>query len=273
MKKSRAQFERTYFLIKLLRGGKDAPVDESGPRAIADAHAPPRVFRYHILCALQLSSMTKDQKVHEAMNTLKKYGLTVENIAKTSIEHLEEMIKPVGFYRRKSVYMRDTANILIEKHGGEVPNNIESLIELPGIGPKMAHITLSEAYGITEGIGVDSHMHRICNQLGWVTSKTPEETQAQLESFIPREEWGKINHEIVGLGQMLQQPIYRVRLAQALLAIEDEIDFQESFSLLKRLGFVMGSIAKVDESLHSEIENRVLKVKRPRKFEEHTFKQ
>jgi len=265
----RTSWERPYALIKMLRKDREAPVDHSGPRAIADPNASPKVFRYHILCALQLSSMTKDQKVHEAMIALRKHGLTVENIAKTAIPTLEELIKPVGFYRRKAVYMRDTANILLEKHSGEVPSSVAALTDLPGIGPKMAHITLSEAFGICEGIGIDSHMHRICNQLGWVKSTTPEQTRVQLESFLPKSEWGVINHEIVGLGQMLQQPEYRVKLARTLFQIRDDLEFQEALSLVKKLGFKTSSLAAQDPAIQLEIETRAQGMRKRSKLSSH----
>jgi endonuclease III len=200
--------------------------------------------------------MTKDQKVHEAMIALRKHGLTVESIAKTSTELLEELIKPVGFYRRKAVYMRDTANILIEKHDGKVPNDLQALIELPGIGPKMAHITLCEAFDECQGIGVDSHMHRICNALGWVKSTKPEETRVQLESFLPKHEWGIVNHEIVGLGQMLQQPTYRIKLAKTLYLLKEDADFHDALALVTKLGFQTSALAKLDPVLQLEIETR-----------------
>jgi endonuclease-3 len=88
-----------------------------------------------------------------------------------------------------------------------VPRTAKELCALPGIGPKMAYIILNVAHGIVTGIGIDTHMHRIMNQLRWMQTKTPEQTRAVLESWLPREEWGKINLLFVGFGQQVRLPM------------------------------------------------------------------
>ena len=104
--------------------------------------------------------------------------------------------------------MKQTAEILISKHGGRVPDTMEDLLTLPGVGPKMSLILLNVVYGKVEGISVDTHVHRISNQLGWVGSsgptKTPEHTRKAIESWMPRDIWHEVNVVLVGFGQEIQ---------------------------------------------------------------------
>ena len=104
-------------------------------------------------------------------------------------------------------YIKATTAMLVEKHGGAVPDTMDELIAFPGVGPKMALILLSVVYGKVEGISVDTHVHRICNQLGWAGpagTKTPEQTRAAIEGWMPREVWPHVNILLVGLGQEVQ---------------------------------------------------------------------
>lgn len=107
----------------------------------------------------------------------------------------------------KAKYIKKATEILVEKHGGKVPAVYKDLIALPGVGPKMAHLVLQEAFGKTEGVSVDTHVHRISNRLNWVKSKTPLETASQLEEWLPKDKWSHINHMLVGFGQTICKPI------------------------------------------------------------------
>ena len=122
---------------------------------------------------------------------------------------LNELITKVGFHNNKTKYIKATAEILKEKFGGDIPDTIEGMVSLPGVGPKMAYLCMSAAWGRDEGIGVDVHVHRITNLWGWHTTKTPEETRAELESWLPREKWHDINHLLVGFGQTWCLPVGR----------------------------------------------------------------
>ena len=219
-------------------------MDTLGPHTLADRSAPVDVQRYQILTALQLSSQTRDQVTAAAMERLKAHGLTAERIRDTSQAELEKLVTPVGFYRRKATFMRDTARLILERHGGRVPRTVPELMGLPGIGPKMAHLTLLHAYDEVDGIGVDTHVHRICNQLRWVRSTTPEQTRVQLQAWLPREEWDKLNHELVGLGQMIQQPEFRGELLKAVDAMPAADDRRGALLLLRRLGLKALSVPR-----------------------------
>jgi len=107
---------------------------------------------------------------------VEEHDLSVDVIRRTPEATLNEWIKGVGFHNLKAKYIKKATDILAEKHSGKVPSNYDDLIALPGVGPKMAHLVLQEAFGKTEGISVDTHVHRIANRLKWVESKTPLDT-------------------------------------------------------------------------------------------------
>lgn len=138
-----------------------------------------------------------------AMMRLREFGLTPDHVQQTSEERLQELIKPVGFYRRKATYLKKTTDILVEQYDGDIPDNIKELVKLPGVGPKMGYLALKVAWNKVDGIGVDVHVHRICNRLEWVHSDTPEQTRAQLEAWLPRFYWFEINLLLVGFGQQI----------------------------------------------------------------------
>ena len=160
-----------------------------------------------------LSSQTKDTTNAIAMRRLQTElpppGLTLENILEVDPVRLNELIYVVGFHNNKTRYIKATALILKDRFAGDIPDTIEGLISLPGVGPKMAYLCLSAAWGRTEGIGVDVHVHRITNLWRWHKTKAPEETRAALQAWLPREKWHEINHLLVGFGQTICLPIGR----------------------------------------------------------------
>ena len=169
--------------------------------------------RFQTLIALMLSSQTKDTTNAIAMRRLQTElpapGLTLENILAVEPAKLNEMIFVVGFHNNKTKYIKAAALILRDEYGGDIPDTIEGLMSLPGVGPKMAYLCLSAAWGRTEGIGVDVHVHRITNLWGWHKTKGPEETRAALEAWLPKDKWHEINHLLVGFGQTICLPVGR----------------------------------------------------------------
>jgi endonuclease-3 len=122
---------------------------------------------------------------------------------------LNAFINKVGFHNLKTKYIKQTAEILRDKWNSDIPDTIEGLVSLPGVGPKMAHLTMSAAWGRTEGIGVDVHVHRITNLWGWHKTQQPEQTRAALESWLPKDKWHDINNLLVGFGQTICLPVGR----------------------------------------------------------------
>ncbi|KHJ77112.1 base excision DNA repair protein, HhH-GPD family [Oesophagostomum dentatum] len=154
-----------------------------------------------------LSSQTKDEVTSAAMMRLRKHGCNVDAMLAIPTSDLEKLLCPVGFYKRKAVYIQKTAAILKEKYDGDVPDSIEGLCSLPGVGPKMAHLVMQIAYNKIDGIAVDTHVHRIVNRLGWMKTNTPEKTREKLQEMLPRSYWSTINPLLVGFGQQTCLPI------------------------------------------------------------------
>ncbi|KAI4118500.1 MAG: hypothetical protein LQ338_007397 [Usnochroma carphineum] len=229
-----ANWEEIYTAVQEMRRKVFAPVDTMGCETLAEKTRTPRVSlptkplppfahpltplrkqdqRFQTLIALMLSSQTKDTTTALAMRRLQTElpspGLTLENILAVSPETLNTLIHAVGFHNNKTKYIKATALILKERYHSDIPDTVEGLISLPGVGPKMAYLCMSAAWGRTEGIGVDVHVHRITNLWGWHKTREPEETRKALESWLPREKWHEINHMLVGFGQTLCLPVGR----------------------------------------------------------------
>ncbi|KHN79451.1 putative endonuclease III -like protein [Toxocara canis] len=193
--------------LELMRSPKDAPVDTMGCHMLGDVLASPKVYRFQILVSLMLSSQTKDQVTAAAMQRLKERGCTVEDIIALSKSELQNLLIPVGFYKKKAIYLKKVAEILHDKYESDIPNTIEDLCSLPGVGPKMAYLAMQHAWDRIEGLGIDTHIHRIANRLGWVKTSTPEQTRIALEALIPREHWVTLNKLLVGFGQQTCLPV------------------------------------------------------------------
>lgn len=192
--------------LREMRKGFDAPVDSMGCDKCYDTNAKAEVIRYQSLLSLMLSSQTKDQVTHAAMLRLREHGCTIDQILATSDEELGKLIIPVGFWKSKVKYIKNTSEILKKQYNYDIPKTVVDLCKLPGVGPKMAHLCMKTAWGEVTGIGVDTHVHRISNRLGWVNTKKPEETRKVLESWLPYELWSEVNHLLVGFGQQICQP-------------------------------------------------------------------
>lgn len=151
----------------------------------------------------------KKALVWDQNNQHTKSTLTLENILAVKPARLNELIQSVGFHNNKTKYIKAAAIILRDEYNSDIPPTVEGLMRLPGVGPKMAYLCMSSAWGRDEGIGVDVHVHRITNLWGWHKTKTPEETRAALESWLPKDKWHEINKLLVGLGQTVCLPVAR----------------------------------------------------------------
>jgi endonuclease-3 len=122
-----------------------------------------------------------------------------------SPERIENLIYPAGFYRTKARNILEVSRTIVNDHGGEVPATIEALTSFPGVGRKTANLVLGLGFGIPS-ICVDTHVHRIANRCGWVTTRTPDETERELASILPRRYWIEINELLVVYGQQTCTP-------------------------------------------------------------------
>ncbi|KAK8189014.1 DNA glycosylase, partial [Phyllosticta capitalensis] len=207
-----ADWEQVYNMTMAMRRRILAPVDTMGCETLADEQSSPRDQRLQTLIALMLSSQTKDTVTAAAMTNLRNNlpgGLTLSSLLAVAPPDLNRLIEKVGFHNNKTKYIKATAEVLRDQHDGDIPDTITGLTALPGVGPKMAYLCMSAAWGRDEGIGVDVHVHRITNLWGWHKTRTPEETRAQLEAWLPRDKWHEINWLLVGLGQTVCTPVGR----------------------------------------------------------------
>lgn len=195
--------------VRKMRKDHPAPVDTMGCAKCADDEGTERDKRFQVLVSLMLSAQTKDEVTFKACRKLKTIGFNPETLAKTSEEALQKLLIPVGFYKNKAKYIKKTSQILLDEYDGDIPETVEGLMKLPGVGPKMAHICMSSAWNKVTGIGVDVHVHRISNRLKWVQPPTtdPEKTRVQLETWLPRDLWSEVNHLLVGFGQTICTPV------------------------------------------------------------------
>ncbi len=161
-------------------------------------------FRVLISCILSLR--TKDEVTKEASKRLFSVADTPEKMLELSEDEIAKLIYPVGFYNTKARNIREICKVLVEKYGGKVPEEMEELLKLKGVGRKTANLVLVEGFG-KPGICVDTHVHRICNRLGWVKTRTPEETEMALRRILPERYWMDINRWFVAFGKQICRPI------------------------------------------------------------------
>ena len=155
---------------------------------------------FKILIGTILSLRTKDKTTDEASKRLFAAAKTPEEMAKLSTEEIQKLIYPVGFYKRKAQEIKEISEMLIEKYNGKVPNSLDELLKIKGVGRKTANLVITEAFD-QYGICVDTHVHRISNRLGWVKTKTPEQTEMALRKVLPKRYWKTINPILVTFGQ------------------------------------------------------------------------
>jgi endonuclease-3 len=161
---------------------------------------------FKILVSTILSSRTKDEITKQASQRLFLKVKNPNDLIKLSIKEIEKLIYPVGFYRVKARNLKKLAEILIKDYNGKVPNSINELIKLPGVGRKTANLVVTLGFN-KYGICVDTHVHRIVNRWGYIKTKTPKETEYALRKKLPKKHWKKINSILVVFGQNICTPI------------------------------------------------------------------
>jgi endonuclease-3 len=160
---------------------------------------------FEVLVACILSLRTQDSTTAGAVKRLFAVAKDPRSILALPAAELERLIYPVGFYKTKAKSIREIARIVLEKHEGKLPDDLDALLELPGVGRKTANLVVTQAFG-KPGICVDIHVHRITNRWGYVTTKEPDATEAALREKLPREWWIPINEVLVAFGQTICRP-------------------------------------------------------------------
>jgi endonuclease III len=163
---------------------------------------------FQVLIATMLSAQTRDPVTHAASTRLFRVARTPRTMAKLSAKEIERLIYPVSFYRNKAVHVKETCQQILSRFGGRVPETMEDLLTLPGVGRKTANLVLILAHRSVENICVDTHVHRISNRLGWALTRTPDETEQALYRAADRKWWPIINLYLVTWGQNVCRPVY-----------------------------------------------------------------
>jgi endonuclease III len=161
---------------------------------------------FRVLIGTVLSHRTKDEVTAVASSRLFKKYPNVKSLARANTRTVVKLIRPVGFYNTKARTVKKISKILLEKYGGEVPQNMDQLLELPSVGRKTANCVF--VYGFkTPAIPVDTHVHRIFNRLGVVKTKTPDKTEEELTRLADRSDWLPLNEVFVMFGKTVCKPI------------------------------------------------------------------
>jgi endonuclease III len=163
---------------------------------------------FQVLIATMLSAQTKDAVTHAAATRLFAVANTPRRMLKLSPAEIERLIYPVSFYRNKAVHVLRTCGQIVSRFGGKVPTTMEELLTLPGVGRKTANLVLILAHRSLANICVDTHVHRISNRLGWVATRTPDETEHALYAAAHRKWWPLLNLYLVTWGQNVCRPVY-----------------------------------------------------------------
>ena len=161
---------------------------------------------FKILISCLLSLRTQDKNTEKASGLLYEVANTPQEIAALPVEKLEKLIFSSGHYKKKARVLQSVSNDLIQRFNSKVPDKKEDLLSIKGVGPKTANIVLAFAYG-KDVLPIDTHCHRIPNRLSWVKTKTPEQTEKELEKVLPLKYWKEFNAIFVQFGKDICQPI------------------------------------------------------------------
>ena len=203
-------------LTRRLRENTVNPVMRALGRAIETLELPAvekiagdsREDPFEVLVATMLSAQTRDPVTAAASARLFRAARTPRAMATLTEQQIEKLIYPVSFYRNKAKHVKEACRILVERFRGRVPDTMEELLLLPGVGRKTANLVLILSFRSRRNICVDTHVHRISNRLGWVRTRTPEETEHALYERTRKRWWPYINLYLVTWGQNVCRPIY-----------------------------------------------------------------
>lgn len=153
-----------------------------------------------LLVATMLSAQCTDERVNIVTKDLFARYKNVSDFANADIEELEHMVKPTGFFRAKAAHIKEAAMMITTEHGGKVPDNIDDLTKLPGVGRKTANVILTHIYNVP-GIVVDTHVKRITGRLGLTKERDPVKIEFDLYKKLPKEHWGRLNYQLITFGR------------------------------------------------------------------------
>lgn len=187
-------------LARAIRGLEEPAVEKIAEESQEDP--------FEVLISTMLSAQTRDPVTAAASERLFRVARTPRTMAKLPVSQIQKLIYPVSFYRVKARHVKETCRQIVERFGGRVPDRMEDLLTLPGVGRKTANLVLILSHASRNNICVDTHVHRISNRLGWVTTRTPDQTEQALYRAVPKKYWPKVNLYLVTWGQNVCKPVY-----------------------------------------------------------------
>jgi endonuclease-3 len=158
-----------------------------------------------LLVATILSAQCTDERVNQVTATLFKKYRTAEDYARARPEELERDVKQTGFYRNKAKHIREAAQLIVERYHGEVPRTMAELLALPGVARKTANVVMGNAYGIVEGVVVDTHVGRLARRMGLSESEDPGQIERDLMALLPQRDWLALSHTMIYHGRAICQ--------------------------------------------------------------------
>ncbi len=156
---------------------------------------------FQLLCATILSAQCTDERVNRVTPELFRRFPDARAMAEAPLRELESLIRSTGFFRQKAKSLRRTAEILVERHGGEVPRTMAELTVLPGVARKTSSVVLGTAFGLAEGVVVDTHVQRLSLRLGITRNVTPQKIERDLMQVVPRDRWIRFSHQVIWHGR------------------------------------------------------------------------
>ncbi|KAJ3151629.1 Endonuclease III-like protein 1 [Geranomyces michiganensis] len=200
-----AKHAATYEAIRSFRKTVVAPVDHSGCAMLGRRELGDKVYRFEVLVALILSAQTPDLKLGPLVREIQarfESGITAAALLSTPADEIRTWLQPIGMQNQKTRALLGASQMCVDDYGDDIPPTFEGLLKLPGVGPKIAALVMSNAWHTDVAIGVDTHVHRIANRLSWTKTKAPEKTMSALMDLVPQHLWGEMNPVLVGFGQM-----------------------------------------------------------------------
>jgi endonuclease-3 len=163
---------------------------------------------FHVLIATLLSARTQDATTLAASTRLFRRARTPKTMARLSVKEIERLIYPVSFFRNKARFVKAACEKIVTEFGSRVPETLEEMVTLPGVGRKTANLVMILAHGSQKNICVDTHVHRIANRFGWVKTRLPDETERALYASTEPRWWPYINLYLVTWGQNVCRPVF-----------------------------------------------------------------
>ena len=187
-------------LARAIRGLDEPAVEKIAEDSLEDP--------FQVLISTMLSAQTRDPVTHAASMRLFRVARTPRTMAALPVRKIQQLIYPVSFYRVKARHVKEACEQIMSRFGGKVPDTMPDLLTLPGVGRKTANLVLILSHASRNNICVDTHVHRISNRLGWVGTRTPDQTEQALYGVVPKRYWPKVNLYLVTWGQNVCRPVY-----------------------------------------------------------------